>query len=247
MEILRSQGVIDIGRRPGVSFVEKFGRNTAVDTSGEDIWDGGGIYDFPDVASIMNVKSTSAEDGAGTLTGAIDIRIQGLDENYDFITEDVIMNGIVDVPTTKTFIRVFRAGVLNAGSNLINVGDITITSVAEAIIVAQITSDKGQTNMALYTIPRGHIGFLKKWYASILRAGAINAVAVDVDMFRRNIDSANSWKSTQPIGIMNNGGAWQYEFIAPIELPEKSDIIVNAIPSATADISSGFTILLMHS
>jgi len=97
--------------------------------------------------------------------------------------------------------------------------------------------------MALYTIPRGKIGFLKRWYVSLLRGSGTTAVAADVDMFRHEFGTS-AWRSTQPIGVQNTGaGKHTYDFYAPIELPEKSDIIVNATPTAIADVSAGFTII----
>jgi hypothetical protein len=246
MEIMTSSGVEVFGTRPGDTFVEKFGRNQRV-ASGtpEDIWDGGGIYDFPDVASILDIQSDSVEDNPSG-TGATDIGIQGLDENYELQTEIVELNGTTTVNTTKKFLRVFRSAVRNAGSSGTNVGNITLDSQEEALTMAQITALTGQTNMALYTIPRGYVGFLKKWYVALLRSSGTAAVAIDVDIFRRNTDLANAWKSTQPIGIQNNGhGAWQYEFPAPIKLPAKSDLVVNGIPTGLADVSAGFTLFLM--
>lgn len=244
--ILTTNGIKPLLLRPGTSYIEKFGRNASVASgTSEDIWDGGGIYDFPDVASKFDISSTSAEDGAGTQTGALTVSVQGLDQNFDQITETLTLNGLTAVETTNTFIRIFRMRVETAGSNGTNVGVITADSQAEVLTAAQISAGNGQTNMALYTIPRGHVGFLKRWYVSLLRATGTNAIAVDVDMFRRNFGGA--WRSTQPVGFQNNGaGMHQYDFYAPIEFPAKSDIVVNATPTAAADVAAGFTMLITH-
>jgi len=246
MDLLTSTGVIKLGHRPGISFIEKFGRNPSVATAGEDIHDAGGIYVFPTLASKINVQSTSAEDGAGTLTGALSISIQGLDQNYNQIIEMVILNGLTTVSTVNQFIRVFRMLVETTGSAGANVGIITAGSQAEVLTLATIRAGKGQTNMALYTIPKGHKGFLKKWYISILKAGTeTKTVAADCDIFRRSFGKA--WRSTQPISIQSNGsGLYQYEFFASVELEAKTDIVINAEPSSTSDISAGFNIVIIH-
>lgn len=135
--------------------------------------------------------------------------------------------------------------VLTAGSSGNNIGVISADSQAEVLTMAQINAVKGQTNMCLYTIPRGHEGYLKGFYVSLLRGSGTTAVAADVDMFRRNFGGA--WRSTHPIGIQNTGGGTHnYDFYAPLKLPEKSDIIMNATPTAVADVSGGFTVILMH-
>jgi len=246
MEILTEHGTLNLGRRPGISYIEKFGRNSVVGSgTSEDIWDGGGIYDFPAVASKFDVVSTDAEDGAGTATGALTVSLQGLNENWEEITETVTLNGTTAVATSNLFIRIFRMRIETAGSNGTNIGVITADSQAEVLTAAQISAGKGQTNMALYTIPKGHRGFLKRWYVSLLRATGTNATAVDVDIFRRSFGGA--WRSTQPIGFQNNGaGMHAYDFYAPIEFSEKSDLVVNATPTAAADIAAGFTMIILH-
>ena len=245
--ILTTDGLKGLLQRPGTSFIEKFGRNrTIASGTSEDIWDGGGIYDFPDIATILDISSTSAEDGAGTLTGALTISVQGLDENWRTHTETITLNGTGTVNSVAKFIRVFRARVETAGSSGSNVGVISIDSQEEVITMAHISAGIGQTNMALYTVPQGKIGYLYGWYVSILRSSGTGSIAADVDMFRRNFASS-AWRSTHPVGVQNTGmGTFTYRYLGPIELPEKSDIVVNASPTAVADISAGFTVIIIH-
>jgi len=247
MHILTSDGYKSLYSKPGVTFVEKFGRNPLVSSATlEDIWDGGGIYVFPSISSILDIKSTEVEDGAGTETGALTIGVQGLDENFDLKTEIITLNGTTEVNSVNKYIRVFRAAVRTSGSQGINEGTISIDSKEEVLTMAQIRAGIGQTNMAIYTIPKNFKGFLSKWYVALLGATSTRSTAATVDMFRRNFELANAWKSTQPTGLQNDGtGDWQYEFPHPLELPSKSDLVVNAIPTANADISAGFSITLV--
>ena len=75
----------------------------------------------------LSVVSASANDASGG-TGARTVEIQGLDSNWNLLTETVTMNGLTPVVTTQEhFLRVFRARVVTAGSLQSNAAQITIT------------------------------------------------------------------------------------------------------------------------
>ena len=223
-----------VGNIDGITYIEKFGRNTAV-ASGvqETIWDGSTIYVWPTSASITHIVSTNGGD-------TMQIEVQGLDGNFVLVTQTITLTGTTQKLLATPLRRVFRAKVLGSVATL---GIVKISNLGQAVVYAQITVGANQTNMALYTIPAGKTGYLKKWYASILRSSGVTAVAADVDIFRREFGGV--FRSTQPVGIQNTGmGSWQYQFPYPLALPEKTDIAVRAIPTAAADISAGFTIEL---
>lgn len=87
----------------GYSKVSKFGRNASVKSSGyETIWDGSNLYPWPTAAETLEVASSDNDDtSAGT--GARTVEIQGLDSNWDPLTETVTMNGGTDVTTNNSF------------------------------------------------------------------------------------------------------------------------------------------------
>jgi len=236
---------VAVGMIPGASYIEKFGRNkTVASGTQEPIWDGSGAYSYPTTARVHNIVSTEVEDGAVGKTGALTIDIQGLDANYLLISETVTLNGTTPVATQNSYTRIFRMRVLTSGSQGTNEGIISATAVTDATVTAQILASTGQTNMALYTIPSGYTGYLLGWYASLLRATGVTAVGADVDFIERSFGGA--WRSKQPTGIQNTGqGHWHYDFEFPLALSEKSDMQVIGTPTAAADISAGFTILLL--
>ena len=68
----------------------------------------GGIeYVYPTSAGPCLVASTTAVDTGSKIT------IQGLDEDYNQITNIVTLNGTTTVATSGTFFRVFRAFISN--------------------------------------------------------------------------------------------------------------------------------------
>jgi hypothetical protein len=124
--------------------IQKFGYNSSVGTSFETIWDGGGDYTFITSPSTATATSSNTvSDNNGT------VEIVGLDSNYDLATETITIGGSA---STTSFIRVFRARMINANTGNANVGTITIT--VSSTTVAQIQPTYGQTLMAVYTVPR---------------------------------------------------------------------------------------------
>ncbi len=151
---------------PGWLTMSARGRNGDVDTgSPESIWSPGGIYLFPTVASTLEAISDSANDTA-VGSGARTIRISGLDANFDYIEEDVTMNGTtVTTPTSQSFIRVNTVFVLDAGTYSQpdaggNEGTIDIQISGAGAIQAQIPFEPiaslsaGISSQARISIPR---------------------------------------------------------------------------------------------
>jgi hypothetical protein len=133
--------------------VHKFGYNADVDTTTdpEDVWDAGGLYAFPSAAAETSIVSSAGADDLAS-TGARTVRVEGLDANYQVITEDVEMDGATPVVLSAEFLRVYRAQVLTAGSGGINAGAIDVKH--GATVLARIGIGNGQTLMAIYTVPK---------------------------------------------------------------------------------------------
>lgn len=153
------------GLHPGLLSVHKFGYNAAVAASTtEDIWDGGDSYPgFLTAASAVRIaaggNAADTSDGAG----ARKVMISGLDENWATAQEEVVTAGASQSSaTTTTFIRVNRAWVTDSGAyGAANTAAITIETTG-AVTVAVVSAEFGQTQMAIYTVPIGWQGFLRR-------------------------------------------------------------------------------------
>ena len=155
------------------TWVRKYGINLDVDGA-EDIIAAGGDQTWPTsvvAAADIDIVSSSAEDGAGTFTGALALWIEGLDENWKSQSEAVDLLGLVDAHPTKDYIRIHRAKVLAVGSGGKNLGNITI-DINGAQTLAYIPATYGQTQQATYTIP-------KNWKYGWIRDFAVNMVGSD--------------------------------------------------------------------
>lgn len=209
----------------------KFGFNSVVGTSNETIWDGGGLYAYPAAAAVMYVSSSSTNDAAAG-TGARTIQIEGLDVNYEQITETVTLNGQTQVATTKEFLRVFRAYVATAGSGGTAAGDIYIgttgasSGVPTGTYYAKITLGENQTLMAVYTVPANHTLYVGR--------GSISTGTENANKFikgRFAIRTLGGVFRTQTVVTLSNGFI-DFDWEIPLGIPEKTDIEARAISSS---------------
>ena len=209
------------------SGIQKFGYNSSVGTSFETIWDGGGDYTF--ITSAGTATATSSNTGADN-TGTVEI--QGLDSNYDLATETLTIGGSA---SSTSFIRVFRAKMINANTGDANVGTITIT--VSSTTVAQIQPTYGQTLMSVYTVPRKYQAYLLQ-----MDIGSSKDLENEIILRIKGIDNGNSWNTRS--FITTRGGFVEKNFAVPEIIGPKTDIEMRAKSSATSSISSGFELIL---
>jgi len=219
------------------TFVHKFGANFDIDNNSEpeSVWTGGGLYPWSafDTAGVLVVVSDDTDDDVGE-AGATEIVVEGLDEDYNLVTETFTMDGTDDVTGTKTFKRVFRAYV-TAGAT--NAGNITVSR--GGTVVAQIDEGRGQTLMAVYTIPAGYTGYLLCGDFSVQKnkdAQVLMYVRPSDGVFRI-AHMAEVYEST-----------YRYDFPIPLPIQEKSDMDIRAdhVVSNNTRVTCNFDILLVE-
>jgi len=233
---------ISAGSVSGTSYIEKFGMNVDVDSNKETIWDGGDIYTYIATAETVAVTSTSGADSA-TGTGARTVEIQGLDANHNLVYETLTVGGGAG---TQEFLRVFRAKVVTAGTSGINEGTISITSSDTSTELAQIGVDgsgsnaagRGQTFMALYTVPAGKTAYLTQWTVG---CGKQNTDAVATFLAR---PEGGAWNAKDIITVSATTYAKDYKI--PLQFTEKTDIEIRAYSTTNNSlVSSTFNLLLI--
>jgi hypothetical protein len=195
------------------TFEHKFGAVPAMSQSTT-----GTVWDVNDT-----LYPWSAFDTAGTITiqavNASDnnkqVRIFGLDANWDTQDQIVTVSNTEAVTVPGTWKRVFRAFMANGSVN--NVANINIQK--GDTTVARISAGIGQTLMAIYTIPRGYNAFLCKGVAT-----AQSSADGSGFMYIRYKDQA-SYRVGHTFEVAGNG-QYNYEFTVPPKIPEQSDIDV---------------------
>ena len=248
------RGIVDIyfdiakGSIPGHSYINKFGHNPAVATTGEDVWSGGGTYAFyPDTAKFMKLVCDSSSDSIGG-TGALTVLVYGLDSNFAEINETVTTTGTAAVLLVNKYIRMYRALVLTAGSSRINAGDIAIQDTASGIVGAFIAADDGQTQQAIYTVPAGKTAYLIKEYMAMKDDTFQGSEAAFKWKTRANNGINGAWQTKGHIGLVNIGSSWwQYLYGIPAgPFLEKTDIKVECYEaSTTVGATGGFDLILV--
>ena len=233
------------------SAVNKFGRNTEIDTTTlpEDIWDAGGEWVAPTIARIHDIASTSTNDSSLD-KGMRTVNIQGLDANFDLQSETVVLNGTTNVPTVNSYTRIFRMYGETFGSDSTNLGDITATAQTDATVTAQITTGKGQTLMAIYTIPNGKTGYVTQGFCSMNRAGATSGAMIGLAFeFRADADQSDSgWRVAWEGALSVEGSSFINLSYMPIPpFPAKTDLRVRVHYASDndSDVAAGFDIILV--
>ncbi len=236
--------MIAMGVFPDISHINKFGRRMGVGTATDpaDVWDGPTLLWVPPTVARLHDLASSAAADASAGTGARTVRIEGTSSTYNLQTEDIILNGITNVPTINTYTRIFRMWILTCGSGQINAGDITATAQTDGTVTAKILAGNGQTLMAIYTVPAGKTGYMKKRYGGIIKPSSPTAASIDFDLLSRSpIDVANSpLRVRDSFGYSNVGSSGgDNEYIPPKIFEEKTDIVMR-IQEVSANGTDGF-------
>jgi hypothetical protein len=147
---LEHQGVaIAQGRVLDTSVRNIFGfipaaNNTDAKTNFVPVWELGTAYTYPTSAVQLDVQ-TAATDTAT-------IKIFGLDENFNEISEVVVLNGIIatDQTTNNLFYRV--NDVITIAGNA--TGNVTLVQTGTSDVVAVVIGGTGKSQAALFTVPK---------------------------------------------------------------------------------------------
>lgn len=223
---------ISQGEVNGHSPFHKFGAVPAMSQNQTGtIWDvNDTVYPWAswDTAGTVSIPATATDNG-------LVVVIEGLDANFLPQSDTVTVSSTVAVATTNTWSRIFRA----YSTNTTNVGAINIQK--SGVTVARITAGKGQTLMAVYTIPAGVTGYLMQG-ACTCQSGA-DATG---DMYVRYFGQ-QSFRIAHSFEVSGTGGQYDYKFSAPVRIPEKTDIDVRAtVRSNNARITAAFDLILVE-
>lgn len=232
------------GNVPEHFSVNKFGQNSAVPSSLEEIWDGSATYDYlaDDTFAIMYISSDDSADQGMTYD------VIGIDSDYNYCTVTVTIDGsdgqtfvaLTSGAADNKWWRVFRA--INT-SNIVAVGNIYVSknnadTGPDGIpddtddIQLKILVGNEQTLMALWTCPVGYTAYLTSYYA----ATSSNKVT-SVCLFVRPFGGVFNVKAA----ISINQGHTNHPYEFPIPIQAKSDVVIKAAAVAGGGIvSAGF-------
>lgn len=205
------------GQITGHYRLHKFGFNSLINDTEETIWDVGGIYVYPSSAIKMTATST---DGANDED--VQVTIQGLDANYNQISETVTLDGTGAAETNSFFLRVFRAFI--AGSQEPS-GTINITNTGTTY--ARITLGENQTLMTVWTVPAGYTAYLLQKDVTCLTEA--NNKFGTLRLISRK--PSGVFRAHDKFSLQN--AHTEITYSTPIPFTEKTDIEVRAIGSSS--------------
>lgn len=222
---------LDIARRRNTEFqhIHKYGSNPELALAIESVWSAGGLYPWSalDTPQTLYCISTDAAD-----TGVL--WVEGLDSTWNLQSEFITLTGLTAATSANTYQRVYRMRYI-AGENA---GTITARTVSGAgTVVAQIDIEKGQTLMAMFTVPVGYIGYLLNY-----TLGTGKGDDATVDLFTRKID-VNGFLLKSEAQVFQS--SFTQDFEVPLVLTAKTDIDFRAVTTnAGSKCTLNYDILL---
>ena len=175
-------------------------------------------------------------------TGTSVLYMVGLNLFFLEQTEFVLTDGLNDVVTAKSYVRLYRGRVF--ASDAANaVGTITATTIGEAVetISLQVIDGNNQTLMAIYTIPGNLMGLVTRWWGSMSKKQSATSV---VKLRVGQLDHIGYIEQVR--AIRSTGSSeFDYKFDVATLLPGGADIWMEAdADAATVGVSGGFDVVL---
>ena len=243
---------ISSGDVTGSSVVHKFGSAPDFDTGDGEvtIWDGAEdgtawehmIYTYSSSADIQYISSSDNGD-------TVDLKIQGLDTDYNLVTQTKTLTGQTSATLDTPLRRIFRMKNSN-GTSL--VGHVFASTTAAggtgvptaANIRCVVQPENNQTEMAIYTVPAGKTAYVRSWYSS--SAGANKDTNIIIRLKAREVGGVFQLKHKMAWG---GDIPYQHIYSDPEKFSEKVDIEMSAELTAGgvsgAAVSAGFDIVLV--
>ena len=207
--------------------VHKFGFNTSVTTSATLVWNGGGDYTYPTSAAQLGVVGTSTTDNS-------QITIEGVDADYNELSNVVTLNGTTTVTTSGSYLRAYRAFVSDDNEPA---GDVTVTHSGSNIAI--ISANEGQTLMATYTVPAGYTAYLYQ----LVFGGAAELANKFMTIRLRARESNGVFRTQAKYTVATQ--TFEETMVFPLVYPEKTDIEITAQSSSQVQQASAMFDLLL--
>jgi hypothetical protein len=214
------------GQIAGHSTLNIYGYQTSVTSTFIPLWENASAYTYPASATQMHLAGTSGDTAV--------IQINGLDANYNQISEQLKLNGATAVTTAKSYLRINSMSV-STGSATNPSGAVTLKDLTDTTTYAQINTGIGRTQSGIYTVPAEYTFYLSRieGYTSF---NGNNANYVNY----RNY----SVSSTGVVTVTQQAPFTQFyhvQRVMPRPFAEKTDIQIQASTSTgTAAISVSF-------
>lgn len=203
----------------------------------------GGAYSFPASAQSTFLVSSSADDIVGGI-GVRGVRIEGLDDDYGIVVQDVPTNGLTNVALPRNLFRVNKVQGMEVGSAGTNLGNVDVFHTGN--ILARVPALKGEESSTIFTVPIDFKG------AILIVCGVQSSPSkktkeghVLFNLFSRQ--PGQSWRSVTPMlsSVEGTSAPPPYD-VVPSTLAPKTDIRWNAVSTMDeTSLLAYYSILLL--
>ena len=229
---------------PDLVMMHKLGQNPSISsvTAPEDVWDVGGNW-IPLLSAIpVELVSDSAEDAVGGI-GAYQVHVYGLDTDFNWTHETVIVTGLTPVVLDKEYLRVYRMNVEQVGTSRENAGNIVVRPEGGGATLAQISAGKGHSLLA----PLGWTGLLRQLEINV-NGDATTTVAAEVVMLADNHTTQQGWRTLHTAQVVSDGGSYIRSWSGGLRVLETTDIKISVldVTGNNRQISAHFDMLMFR-
>lgn len=239
---------VKMGMYPGYSTLSKYGRNLTV--SGPSvIWEQGGAYTY-DAVGAAPIISLSSSDNADNQN----IEVFGLDIDGFEVIQIITLTGQIRVALTTPLWRVYRMRNVSDAPSDVQGTVYCYTTTSNTLGVPDVGTERAiivdgtnGTFMALYTIPRGKVGFLYRGEAGLELSGGVSALAEFARTEFRSRAFNKNFISGKSVSIVVGGeGNYKDPRSFPDVIPALTDIsIIVSEVSVTMGLWATFDLLLV--
>ena len=214
------------GRAINHRHVHKFGYNPDAGVNYEDIWAQGGQITFATAGHVATIASNNSNAGS-------EITIEGLDIDYNEITDVLQIDNSGNATGTKEFLRINRAFVSNDTPT-----EAVMRIQLNSVNTARIEVAHQQTMQNIYTVPAGHNAYLIQL--------SVGLKTKDKDgEFRLYVrEHGGVFRTRDYFNMQSNFTEKNYPI--PLKFPEKTDIKLQCkLTGADAGVSGTFDLILV--
>jgi len=219
-----------------------FGRAFNVNQTEVELWEVGGAYKFPGTPVRMQVVSSSSNDSPSG-SGARQVEIYYLDNNYVEHTEFITLNGTSPVNTVaENILRINDFHVTDAGSSRCSAGNIDIRNLAGTEVYSRISAARNASLQAIWTVPDGYTLYLTAWKCGAFQSqGKISFIMLRTTSDHNGNLMSGLFMHKDIVSVYNNHA--YVPFAAAIKVPSRADVKLTGYADrsdSVATISGGF-------
>lgn len=240
-QIMSSQEYVtaaSLGLLEGVTVDVKFGYAADISILG-DIWADGIPYVYPvDAGQPVEILSDNVGD-TSVLTVVVIDKVTGLER-----TEDVTLTGTAAVLVPGGDVIAVNRAFNNNGIAYLGIITIRGTGAPNANVFARVLVEDQQTAQTPYMVPSDKIALINNYSTAINKTGGVDVAAI----MRLVITKQGGVPRTKIRYGLQRGGVSNLssDLIVPIPVPPLAKVQVTADPSAVADISGEFSMVLIN-